>query len=221
VSLSDSNLSRRNFLIGSGVAGAAVVVAACGKDDKKTSAAGSTTDTTAAAGATGSTMADSGASGDLAVAQKAAGLEVLAVGTYKAALDAATANKLGAVPPAVAEFVKTAMSHHQSALDAWNDVLKKAGKSEVTAPDATLKPTVDAAFAKVTDVGGAAKLALMLEGIASATYLKVIPTLKDKGAIALAASIQPIDKQHEAVLHFALGEYPVPDTFAPTANAAA
>ncbi len=49
----------------------------------------------------------------------------------------------------------------------------------------------------------------------------MIPTLKDKDAIKLASSIQPIDMQHQAVLNFALGQYPVPDTFAKTDKAAA
>ena len=48
----------------------------------------------------------------------AASLEVLAVNTYGAALDAATSGALGDVPPAVAEFVTTAQAHHQAHLDA-------------------------------------------------------------------------------------------------------
>ncbi len=60
----------------------------------------------------------------------------------------------------------------------------------------------------------------MVEDIASQTYLAAIPKLKAPESIALAASIQPIDMQHAAVLHFVLGEYPVPDVFAKTENAA-
>ena len=213
-SITTSPFSRRRFLIGTGAVGAAVVVAACGGDDDSTgtSAGGGSTDTTAGS--------SEGASGDLAVAGFAAGLEALAVGTYKAALDAATAGKLGPVPPAGAEFVKTAMSHHQAHLDAWNDALKKGGQGEVTQPNAQLKPTVDAEFAKVKDFGGAAKLALMLEEIAAATYLSAIPNLKDKAVIKQAASIQAIDAKHVAILHFVLGQYPVPDVFAKTDKAA-
>src|SRR5215213_7724397 len=73
-----------------------------------------------AAGAGTSTTAGGGAQGDLAIAMGAAGLEVLAVNTYGAALDAATAGDLGEVPPAVAEFATTAKMQHQAALDAWN-----------------------------------------------------------------------------------------------------
>ncbi|MBA2750799.1 MAG: ferritin-like domain-containing protein [Actinobacteria bacterium] len=203
---SSNGLSRRRFLVGTGVAASAVLVtAACGSDDDTSSSGESTTSTQGG---------QQGASGDAAVAALAAGLEVLAVSTYKAALDAATAGKLGAVPPAGATFVQTAMAHHQEHLAAWNKVLKSAGQPEVTQPNATLKPTVDAELAKAKTFGDAAKLALTLEETAAATYLSAIPQLKDKTAIAQAASIQAIDAKHAAILLFVLGMYPVPDTFA-------
>ena len=110
--------------------------------------------------------------------------------------------------------------HHQAALDQWNRALAIGGKPQVRDPDAGLQPTVDAAFAEISDVVGVAELALMLEQIASATYLAAIPTLKSPEAIGLAASIQPVDMQHAAVLHFVLGEYPVPDVFATVDKAA-
>lgn len=153
------------------------------------------------------------------LAATAASLEVLAVATYKAALDAATAGKLGAVPPAVATFVQTAMQQHQAALDKWNGVLQQAGAKPVSAPPADLKATVDQAFAQVKDVVGAAKLALMLEQIAADTYLTVVPVLMSKDAILLAGSIQIIDQQHQAILLFVLGQYPVPDVFQKGAKA--
>ena len=140
--------------------------------------------------------------------------------TYQAALDAATANKLGPVPAAGATFVQTAMSQHQAALDKWNSVLASANKPAVTEPDPKLKTTVDGEFAKVTDFGGAAKLALQLEQIAAATYLSAISSLKSKDAISLAGSINVIDMQHQAILNYVLGTYPVPDTFASTKMAA-
>lgn len=229
-SMTSGPFSRRKLLAGAGILGAALVAAACGSDDKTTSS--STGGTTPAAGSTGGSTAETtmdttmtsggtdttagstdGAATDLKIVNLAAGLEVLAVGTYKAALDAATAGSLGDVPPAVATFVQTAMDHHQQHLDAWNKVLSGGGAPEVTEPNATLKPVVDEAFGKVTDVAGAATLALMLEQIAAATYQSAIPVITDKDAITLAGSIQIIDAQHAAVLNFVLGNYPVPDTF--------
>ncbi|MBA3302705.1 MAG: ferritin-like domain-containing protein, partial [Acidimicrobiia bacterium] len=147
------------------------------------------------------------------------GLEVLAVGTYGAALEAAQSGALGEVPPAVAEYVTTAQAHHQAHLDAWNGVITGAGEAEVTEPPADLKATVDEQFAGVTDVAGAAELALLLEQTAADTYLAVIPTLEGTDAIKLASTIQPIDMQHAAVLRYVLGQYPVPNVFANTDNA--
>lgn len=241
-----ATFTRRRVLGGAAVIGAGLVAAACGSDtNSATSPANSTgsnagsqapdltsattamTDSTTAAttATTDSAATETTVAGeqsiDLKVAGVAAGLEVLAVGTYKAALDAAGAGSLGEVPPAVAEFVTTAMAQHQEHLDAWNTVLTGAGAAEVTEPNATLKPTVDAAFAAVTDVAGAAELALMLEEIAAATYLSAQNVLTDKDAIMLAGSIQIIDAQHAAILYYVLGEYPVPDVFAKTDLAAA
>ncbi|MDQ6698278.1 MAG: ferritin-like domain-containing protein [Actinomycetota bacterium] len=227
--------NRRNFLIGTGGLAAAGLLAACGSDKKKaastttakpgttatTTGSTATTGTTAAPGGSTSAPPAGGAEGDLAIGAFAASLEVLAVNTYGAALKAAQAKKLGAVPPAVGTFVQTAMGHHQAHLDAWNKVLTGAGKPKVTKPPAALEAKVNTAFGQVKDVGGAAKLALMLEEIASDTYLAVIPKLKTKPAIELASSIFPIDRQHVAVLLFALGMYPVPETFATTKQSVA
>ena len=151
--LNTPSLSRRRLLGSAGAVGLGLVIAACGSDNKaaSTTAGGGTTpgsNTTLATAATtpATTAPTDGGSVDLKVAKLAASLEVLAVGTYKAALDAATAGKLGTVPAAVGEFVTKAMSQHQAHLDAWNKVLTGAGETAVTEPNATLKPTVDAAF---------------------------------------------------------------------------
>jgi len=201
--LAATAVSRRRFLAGSTMAaGIAVLAVACGddKDDTDSGAGGQTGGTTATT---------AGANADLEVAAAAAGLEKLAFDTYTAALAAATGNKLGAVPPAVATFVTTAAKQHQEALDSWNKVLTGAGRPAVTAPTAALAPTVNAEFAKVTTIPGAATLALRLEDYASQTYQSVIPTLKSPDAIKLAAQITVVGSQHQAILRYVLGLYPV------------
>ena len=218
--------TRRRVIAGAALLGAGLVAAACGSDSNSNGSAGSSATPSGSEPMMGSTPSNSATapdemSVDLKVAGLAAGLEVLAVDTYKAALDAAGSGALGDVPPAVAEFVTVSMGHHQAHLDAWNEVLAAAGVDEVTEPNATLKPIVDAEFAKVTDVPGAATLALMLEQTAAATYLNAQNVLTDKDAIMLAGSIQIIDAQHAAILLYVLGEYPVPDVFAGVDMAAA
>jgi hypothetical protein len=119
----------------------------------------------------------------------------------------------------VATYVQTAKDQHQEQLDALNELLTGNGRAEVTEPDAGLSQTVDEQLAQVTDVKGAAELARELEEIAAATYQKAIPSLTPDSAV-VAGSILCVDRQHVAVLNFALGEYPVPDTFASTSKAA-
>jgi Ferritin-like domain len=208
-----SPLTRRGFLVATGATGAAVVAVT-------TLGGGTAGGASTRAGAMSSRRKGGGGNKDLETAAFAASLEVLAVGTYGAALDAATAGSLGPVPPAGAEFVTTAMAQHQAQLDRWNEVLTTNGEPEVTDPDPDLKATVDEEFGNVTDFVGAAELARTLEQTAAATYLEAIPTLKSPDAIELAGSINVIDMQHVAVLNFVLGEYPVPDTFASTDAAA-
>ena len=48
--------------------------------------------------------------------------------------------------------------------------------------------------------------------------IAVIHAALDAG-IKTAATIQPVEMQHAAILHFLLGEYPVPDAFAKSAGA--
>jgi ferritin-like protein len=194
-------VSRRRFLAGSTVAAGLAVFAAACSNDKKDSATGG--------GQAGETITP-GANPDLDTAAAAAGLEKLAYDTYTAAGQLAITGKLGAaVPPAVATFVTTAAKQHQDAMDAWNKVLTGAGRPAVETPTAALKPAVDAAAAKLTDIPGTATLALRLEDYASQTYQKVIPTLKSADAIKLAAQINVVGQQHQAILRYVLGLYPV------------
>jgi hypothetical protein len=153
-------------------------------------------------------------SGDLAVIALAASLENLAVGTYQAGIDAATKGSLGAVPPAVVTFAQTAQAQHRDHAAAWNAVLTSAGKQAVSGVDLTVKKSVDQAFAQVKDVRGLAELAFDLENGAAATYLAAIGVVKSPAGIKTAATIQPVEMQHAAILNFLLGQYPVPDPFA-------
>lgn len=200
--LAPSPLSRRKMLLGGGAGALALVAAACGTSEEGApSSTGDPTSTTAAGGG--------GGGGDVATAQTAAGLEVLAVNTYAGALEAPLD-----YPPAVAEFATTARDHHQAHLDAWNGLLTSLGEQAVTEPLQPVAGEVMTQFESVTDVTGVAKLALMLEQIAASTYFAVIPTIQNPEALSLAATIQPIDMQHAAILNYVMGQYPVPDAFA-------
>lgn len=214
----------RRALLGSGAAlGAGIVLALRGGHSFAGSSVPPTSEamTASTQAMAAETTAAAAGGGDLAIAQLAAGLEVLAVATYQQALDAAGAGALGEVPPAVGEYVTTALSHHDSHLASWNKAITDGGGEAVTEPNATLAPVVAEMFGAVTDVAGAATLALELEMIAAHTYLSAIPLLESAENIGLAGSLQIIDQQHQSVLLFAPGQYPVPDVFQKTDKAAA
>jgi hypothetical protein len=192
--------SRRSLLAGAG--GLAVLggLTACGSDTPATPGP------SASAG-------NSVYTGDLKVVALAAALENLAVTAYGGALTAAGKGTLGTVPPAIGAFIQVAMKQHKDHAAAWNGVLSKAGLPEIT--DAPLSITQDQvtklnAAKSVADV---AKLALDLENVAAQTYTFATANVTDAGGIMTAATIQPVEAMHAAILNFVLGQYPVPDSF--------
>jgi hypothetical protein len=213
--IANSQSTRRGFLMGAGVALGGLALAACGSSSKKSSRAGSSGTTTVPAGGGAEKL-----TGDLAIVALAAALENSAVATYQAGIDAATAGKLGTVPTAVVTFAKTAQSHHKDHAAAWNSVLVGNGRKSVTGVDKTVQDgVVTPEFAKVTDVAGLANLALELENVAGSTYLAAIGAIQNKDGIKVAATIEPVELQHAAILNFVLGKYPVPNGFTPTNGA--
>ncbi|HZS22875.1 MAG TPA: ferritin-like domain-containing protein, partial [Pseudonocardiaceae bacterium] len=70
-----------------------------------------------------------------------------------------------------------------------------------------------AALTAAKSVPEVAKFALNLENVAAQTYTAATANLSDNTAIMTAATIQPVETMHAAILNFILGEYPVPDTF--------
>lgn len=219
--------SRRTFLFGAGaaVAGGAALAAAGSALPALAGAATRRVDA-ASASTTRASFPPAGLKGDLAVAAVAASLENLAVFAYNAGLSAASAGKLGTVPPAVAAFATTVKGQHEQHAAAWNAVLTSHGHQPVTATNPGLTPTVQSSFSKVTDVTGLAELALTLETVAAQTYQVETAKLKSSAAIGLSASIQPVEMQHIAILYYVLGKYPgvqtasgTPLAFNPTSKA--
>ena len=210
--------SRRRFLLGTGAVAAGFALAACSSGSSTKSVSGATGSASAAGG--GSASASSMYTGDLQVVALATALENQAVGAYGAALAAARAGRLGTVPPAVATFATTAMSQHADHAKAWNAVLTGAGKPAITNVPLSSQPATLQALGAVTDVGGVAKLALILENQAAQTYLFATYNVTSPAGIATAASIAPVEAMHAAILNFVLGQYPVPDDFLPVDKAA-
>lgn len=198
--------NRRTFLLGAGGALAGVGVLAAVATTPGLAAAASASSVTPTTSSTSNPEA--GLTGTLAVAGLAASLENLAVYTYGAAATAAAAGKLGTVPPAIGQFVKTVMTQHSQHAAAWNSLLTGAGKKKVTVTDPALTPSVDQQLGQATTLTQVAQLALMLENTAAQTYQVEAAKLKSAKAVSVAATIQPVEMQHAAILYYVLGEYP-------------
>ncbi len=185
--------SRRTFFMGTAGVLALGAAAGCGSSSGSASAATYT--------------------GDLKVVALAAALENLAVIAYTGALKAAGAGTLGVVPPAIAEFVTTAMKQHVDHSEAWNSVLAKAGKPRIIGAPLSITADQVAKLNAATSVAAVAQVALDLEAAAAQTYTFATANVTDVGGIMTAATIQPVEAMHAAILSFVLGQYPVPDSF--------
>jgi hypothetical protein len=208
---------RRRVLLGAGGIAAAFALAACSGQGGGKSSTDAATEAPAAASSTGRSGTYTG---DLKVVALAVALENQAVGAYRAALAAAKAGQLGTVPPAVATFVTTAMAQHADHAKAWNAALRQAGKPAITNVPLSNQTDVTAALGRARSVGDVARLALQLEDQAAQTYLAATSGVRSKAAVERAATIAPVEAMHASILHFVLGQYPVPDTFLPTGKAA-
>jgi hypothetical protein len=209
--VSGQSMARRGFLMGIGGAAALGTLAACGSSSKGKSASGSSAAPTS--GAASSSAAGSAYTGDLKVVALAAALENLAVAAYQGTLTLAGAGKLGKVPPAIATFVMTVMKQHSDHAAAWNAVLTRAHLPAVTGTPLTIASGQVAMLEAATSVPEVAKLALGLENAAADTYTFAAANVTDTGGIMTAASIQPVETMHAAILSFVLGQYPVPLSF--------
>jgi Ferritin-like domain len=151
--------------------------------------------------------------GDLKVAALATAMENLAVTAYGDVLKKAGAGQLGTVPPAVTTFVQTAMKQHTDHAQAWNALLSKAGKPTITNAPLTITQNQVHMVNAATSVPEVAKLALSMENTAAQTYTFATANVSDASGIMTAATIQPVETMHAAILNFILGQYPIPDSF--------
>ena len=165
-----------------------------------------------AAGACSGGGGGGGGDADLEFAADAGAIERLAVDHFTATSRALTEGRLGAlVPQALAALVAGAVGQHRDALDAWNKVLVDAGRAEVSAPPAKAQEALNAAGLRVTDVVAAATLALRVEDYAGQTYQRALPALVRPPLIALAAQVNVVGHQRQAILRYLLGLDPVAD----------
>jgi hypothetical protein len=156
--------------------------------------------------------------GDLAVAARAAALENTLVAAYGSVLGL---DRLGALPAGLKGLWETFQSHHRDHALAWNAILTTAGDAVVTSSDPAFSASVvTPGLAGVKDVDGAVAFVAGLEVTSAATYLAAIEgVLTTASALQTAASIQPMELQHVAMLDALAGSDPVPSSFATTTGA--
>jgi len=161
----------------------------------------------AAAGVVGAGLAAYGASAafaadvpsDVMALQTAAGLENLAVFTYKTALTlpfigGSSANGV------VKAFAMKTMAQHTEHGAAFNAAAVKLGGKAQTATDPKYTPIVSAAVPKIKGPADVVGLAITLEDIAAQTYVKDVGLVSTSELRQLFASVAGVESQHKAIL---------------------
>jgi hypothetical protein len=136
---------------------------------------------------------------DIMALQTAAGIENLAVATYKAALTlpfigGSSANAV------VKSFAIKTMAQHGDHAAAFNAAAVKLGGRAQTGPDPKYAPVVTAAVPTIKGAADVVGLAITLEDIAAQTYVKNVGLVSTAALRQLFASVAGVESQHRAIL---------------------
>jgi rubrerythrin len=203
--LADDPTSRKRFLRmgGSGVAASlAVLIAACGSEDKKT--ASRSKPKPAAGNAPSTSGTEQFGKGDLGIANYALTLEYLETEFY------ARAAESGMLKGKALETAKAFGHNEQEHVDALTALIKKAGGKPAAKPKAKFP---------LKDEKSILELAATVENLGASAYLGQADKIADKEILAAALSIHSIEARHAAVLNEVTGKPPSPDAFAKPASA--
>lgn len=145
----------------------------------------------------GSAFADTNM--DIQALQTAAGIENLAVLTYKTALTlpfigGSSANGV------VKAFCTMTLSQHQQHAMAFNAAAVKLGGKEQTATDPKYTPVVTAAVPTIKGPADVVGLAITLEDVAAQTYVADVGLVSTADLRQLFASVAGVEAQHRAIL---------------------
>lgn len=136
---------------------------------------------------------------DIMTLQTAASLENLAVATYGTAL---TLPYIANGNATVKVFAMTTMQQHSDHAKAFNARLTNLGAKTQTQPNPKYAPIVKSMVPKLMAGGpeDVVKLAILLEDIATSTYVKNTELVSDPQVRLLFASIMGVESQHLATL---------------------
>jgi hypothetical protein len=206
--------NRRRFMKLTGVAAVAgTVLAACGDDDKKGEAGGSTETT---AGSTATTAG--GNKTDQTIARTAASLEIFAVAVYDKAITNASALKIS---DPVAKAAVLFKSQHDEHAKAFNAAATQLGGMPYNEPNPTAATAFEAQIAALKTEQDVLKFAFALEQIAAQTYQGVGMRLSTPMLRQTAMTVGGVEARHMAILaHFIKPPMTVPEkAFQPTEKA--
>lgn len=140
-----------------------------------------------------------GNSKDIMALQTAAGLENLAVFTYRTALTLPFIGGSQALP-VVKAFAQMTMKQHEDHGKAFNAAVTKLGGKKQTKTDPKYTPIVQKAVPDIKGPGDVVGLAITLEDIAAQTYVKDVGTVSTSELRQLFGSVAGVEAQHKAVL---------------------
>lgn len=182
-----SGLNRRRFLQigGVGVLSAAVL-AACGKDDKKSSS-GTTTPS-----------GDKGTDTDIAILRTASSLEHVAIDVYQKAID--NAGALG-ISAGVADVAKLFQAQHRDHAGLFEGATKSAGGTPFTTANPAVLQSLAARIGALKNETDVITLARDLENVAAATYQSTVGAYDNLAYNAASMSVGGVEARHAAVLN--------------------
>jgi hypothetical protein len=187
--------------------------------------------------------AGAASSKDIMALQTAAGLENLAVFTYKTALGLSYIGGKDAIP-VVKGFCEMTMSQHTQHAAAFNAAITRLGGKTQGGTDPVYTPYVEKAAGKLKGPADVVALAITLEDIAAETYTNNVGLVSTGELRNTFASVAGVEAQHRAILlavqalvganliaeiaiptnaaklPAAAGKVGFPDSFYPTKNAA-
>ena len=136
---------------------------------------------------------------DVMALQTAAGIENLAVGTYKTAL---TLPYIGgsAANGVVKAFAMKTMAQHAEHAQAFNAAATRLGGKAQSAPDPKYAPIVAKAVPTIKSAADVVALAITLEDVAAQTYVKNVGVVSTADLRQLFSSVAGVESQHKAIL---------------------